>query len=244
MESLNFHNIKLEKANAMLRYKKRQRVTMLFRFIVFCIFFTIISRFSIQLPLSTDYVKGFGVTLFSPRFVFVLVNIIVIILFFKSGHSSAKDGSADNVKFDLYDGYKQKYSMNNEAYCEKQRKQTILVQEANCEQSKKQSILVEETNSEHSKKQSIVAERRLEKRIHRSHSENSLCLPHDEKKPRKRMIRSATVGWLKNIDTDSVKPAMTATSDGLNSDEFRKTVEAFIARQQRLLKEEEFSIST
>ncbi|XP_049352278.1 uncharacterized protein LOC125816695 [Solanum verrucosum] len=208
MESLNFHNIKLEKANAKLRYKKRQRVTM---FIVFCIFFTIISRFSIQLPLSTDYVKGFGVTLISPRFVFVLVNIIVIILFFKSGHSSA----ADNVKFDEY---KQKYSIN-------------------CEQS----ILVEETNCE----QSIVAERRLEKRIHRSHSENSLRLAHDEKKTRKRMMRSATVGCLKNIGTDSVKPAMTTTtSDGLSSVEFRKTVEAFIARQQRLLKEEEFSIST
>ncbi|KAK6805826.1 hypothetical protein RDI58_003611 [Solanum bulbocastanum] len=333
MESLNFHNIKSEKAKAMLRYKKRQRLTMLFRFIEFCIFFTIISRFSIQLPLSTDYVKGFGVILFSPRFVFVLVNMIVIILFFKSGHSSAKDGSADNVNFDLSDEYKQKYSMNNEAYCEKQRKQTILVEEANCKQSRKQSILVEETNCEQSKKQSnlaerrlekrihpshsenflclshdekksrkiiirsatvgclknidtdnvkpamittsypeanceqskkqnilveetnseqskkqrkqsIVAERRLEKRIHRSHSEYSLCLPHDEKKPRKRMIRSATAGCLKNIDTDSVKPAMTTTSDELNSVEFRKTVEAFIARQQRLLKEEEFSIST
>ncbi|KAL3383001.1 hypothetical protein AABB24_002472 [Solanum stoloniferum] len=296
MESLNFHNIKLEKANAKLRYKKRQRVTM---FIVFCIFFTIISRFSIQLPLSTDYVKGFGVTLISPRFVFVLVNIIVIILFFKSGHSSA----ADNVKFDEY---KQKYSMNNEACC---KKQSILVEETNCEQSKKQrklaerrlekrihrshsenflclsrdekktrkiiirsptvgclknididsvkpttsypeanceqSILVEETNCEQSKKQSIVAERRLEKRIHRSHSENSLRLAHDEKKTRKRMMRSATVGCLKNIGTDSVKPAMTTTtSDGLSSVEFRKTVEAFIARQQRLLKEEEFSIST
>ncbi|WMV13078.1 hypothetical protein MTR67_006463 [Solanum verrucosum] len=303
MESLNFHNIKLEKANAKLRYKKRQRVTM---FIVFCIFFTIISRFSIQLPLSTDYVKGFGVTLISPRFVFVLVNIIVIILFFKSGHSSA----ADNVKFDEY---KQKYSMNNEACCEKQTilveeancEQRILVEETNCEQSKKQrklaerrlekrihhshsenflclshdekktrkvimrsatvgclknidtdsvkpttsypeanceqSILVEETNCE----QSIVAERRLEKRIHRSHSENSLRLAHDEKKTRKRMMRSATVGCLKNIGTDSVKPAMTTTtSDGLSSVEFRKTVEAFIARQQRLLKEEEFSIST
>ncbi|XP_015068778.1 uncharacterized protein LOC107013361 [Solanum pennellii] len=206
MESLNFHNIKLEKANG----KKRQRVTMLFRLIEFFIFFAIISRFSIQLALSTDYV---GVTLISPRFVFVLVNTIVIILFYKSGHSSAIDGST------LYDEYTQKYWMNNE-------------------QSKKQSISVEEVNCE----QSNVAERRLEKRIHRSHSGNSLCLARDEKKSRKRMNRSATVGCLKNIDTESVKPAMTTTSDGLSSVEFRKTVEAFIARHQRLLKEEEFSV--
>ncbi|TMX05285.1 hypothetical protein EJD97_025130 [Solanum chilense] len=231
MESLNFHNIKLEKSNG----KKRQ--TMFFRLIEFCIFLAIISRFSIQLPLSTDYV---GVTLVSPRFVFVLVNTIVIILFFKSGHSSAINDSTDNVKMDLYDEYTQKYSMNNE----QSKKQSISVEEANCEQSKKQSISVEENNCEQSKKQSNLAERRLEKRIHRSHSVNSLCLGRDEKKSRKRMMRSATVGCLKNIDAESVKPAMTTTSDGLSSVEFRKTVEAFIARHQRLVKEEEFSIST
>ncbi|XP_010315308.1 uncharacterized protein [Solanum lycopersicum] len=212
MESLNFPNIKSEKANAMIRYKKRQRVTMFFRFIEFCIFFLVISRFSTQLPLN--YFK----TLITPRFVFVLVNAIVIILFFKSGNSSAKNSSTDSVKFDLYDEYTQKYSIYYE--------QSIAVKEANCDQ------------------QSIVAERRLEKRIHRSHSENTLCLAHDEKKTRKRMNRSATIGCLKNIDTESVKPAMTTKSysypeDGMSNGEFRKTIEAFIARQQRLLKEEE-----
>ncbi|XP_015068771.1 uncharacterized protein LOC107013355 [Solanum pennellii] len=219
MESLNFHNIKSEKANAMIRYKKRQRVTMFFRFIEFCIFFVVISRFSTQLPLN--YFKGFDFTLVTPRFVFVLVNAIVIILFFKS------NSSTDSIKFDLYDEYTQKYSI----YYEQSKKQSIAVKEANCDQQRKQSI---------------VAERRLEKRIHRSHSENTLCLAHDEKKSRKRMNRSATVGCLKNIDTDSVKPAMTTKSysypeDGMSNGEFRKTIEAFIARQQRLLKEEEFS---
>ncbi|MCD7457485.1 hypothetical protein HAX54_035211 [Datura stramonium] len=222
MESLKFHNVKAEKANAILRYKKRQRVTMLFRFIEFCIFFIIISRFPTQFPLSfkltTDYFKGLGVTLISPRFVFILVNAIVIILFFNSGQSSAKDGSTSNVKIDLYDEYKQKYSMNKETYREQIKKQ---------------------------RKQSIPVERRLEKKIHRSHSDNSLCLSHDEKKPRRKMIRSATVGCLKVINTDSVKPARTSyPEDDMSSDEFRKTVEAFIARQQRLLREEESSIST
>ncbi|KAK4340355.1 hypothetical protein RND71_041817 [Anisodus tanguticus] len=238
MESLNFQNIKLEKANAMLRYKKRQRVTTLFRFIEFCIFFVVISRFSTQLPLtfklSTDYFKGLSVTLISPRFVFVLGNAIVIILFLKSGQSSAKDDSTNNVKIDVYDEYKQKCSMNKEAFYEqskKQGKQSIVVEEAYCEQSKKQSILVE---------------RQIEKKIHRSHSDNAICLSHDEKKPRKKLTRSATVGCRKVISTDSVKPVMTMTTtsypeDEMSSDEFRRTVENFIARQQRFLREEEFS---
>nr|XP_018629445.1 uncharacterized protein LOC104105539 isoform X1 [Nicotiana tomentosiformis]XP_018629446.1 uncharacterized protein LOC104105539 isoform X1 [Nicotiana tomentosiformis] len=265
MESLNFHNIKMEKANAILRYKKRQRMTTLFRFIEFSIFLVIISRFSTQLPLtfklSTEYFKGLGVTLISPRFVFVLGNAIVIILFLKSGQSSAKDGSTNNVKIDLYDEYKQKCSMNKEThfeqskkqsilvqdtYCEQSKKQSILVKEACCEQSKKQSILVQDTCCEQSKKQSILVERQVVKKIRRSHSENSISLSQDEKKPRRELIRSATVGCRKVINTDSVKPTMTITTtsypeDEMSGDEFRKTVENFIARQQRLLREEEFS---
>ncbi|KAG5624965.1 hypothetical protein H5410_010183 [Solanum commersonii] len=229
MESLN---IKLEKANAMLRYKKRQRVTTLFRFIEFCIFFAILSRFSAQLPLnfnlSTDYFKGLGVTLISPRFVFVLGNIIVIILFFISGQSST---TTNNVKIDMYDEFKQKCSMNKETYCVQSKKQSIALEEAYCEQSKKQRKLLE---------------RRLEKKIHRSHSDNSLSLSHDEKKPRKKLTRSATVRSRKVINTDSVKPTMTKTTtsypeDEMSNDEFRKTVENFIARQQRFLRDQEFS---
>ncbi|XP_006365122.1 uncharacterized protein [Solanum tuberosum] len=227
MESLN---IKVEKANAMLRYKKRQRVTTLFRFIEFCIFFAIISRFSTQLPLnfnlSKDCFKGLGVTLISPRFVFVLGNIIVIILFLISGQSS---GSTNNVKIDMYDEFKQKCSMNKDTYCEqskKQRKQSIAVEEAYCEQSKKQRKLLE---------------RQLEKKIHRSHSDNSLSISHDEKKPRKKLTRSATVRSRKVINTDSVKPTTSYPEDEMSNDEFRKTVENFIARQQRFLRDQEFS---
>ncbi|KAK4740183.1 hypothetical protein R3W88_003880 [Solanum pinnatisectum] len=253
MESLNFHKIKLEKANAMLRYKKRQNVTILFRFIEFCIFLAIISRFSTRLPLtfklSIECFKGLGVTLISPRFVFVLGNTIVIILFLKSGHSSS---STNNVKMDLYDEYKQKCSMNYEKskkqrklvekpYCEqskKQGKQSILVEKSYREQSKKQgkqSIAIEEAYCEQSKKQSILVQRQLvEKKLNRSHSESFTSLCHDEK-PRKELIRSATVGCLKVIRTDSVK----LVDDEMSSEEFRNTVEAFIARQQRFLREEE-----
>ncbi|CAN4112383.1 unnamed protein product [Withania somnifera] len=224
MESLKFQNVKLEKANAVLRYKKRQRVTTLFGFIELCIFFIIVSRISTQLPLNfkltTEYFKGLRLPLISPRLVFVLVNAIVIILFIKSGHSSAKDGSPTNVEIDLYE---QKYSMNEE--------------NTYCEQSKKQSVLVEEAYYEQVKKQSILA---VEKRIPRSHSGNSLCLSHDEKKPRKKMIRSATVGCLKALNTTKRK-ITSYPEDGMSNDEFRKTVEAFIARQQRFLKEQEFS---
>ncbi|CAN4112384.1 unnamed protein product [Withania somnifera] len=217
MKYLNFHNIRLENANTILRYRKRQTVT-LFRFIESCIFLVVVSRFSTQLSLpfklSTEYFKGVGVALISPRFVFVLGNVIVIILFLKSGELSPKDGSTNNDKFDLYDEYKQNCSMNKEAYYE----QSILVEEAYCEQRiLKQTQLVE-------------------KKLHRSHSDSFTSFSHDDK-PRKELIRSATIGCLKVIHTDNIK----SVKDEMSSQEFRRTVENFIARQQRFLREEEFS---
>ncbi|KAM3291738.1 hypothetical protein P3S67_020027 [Capsicum chacoense] len=216
--SLKNQNIKLEKTKALLSYKRRQRMTMLFRFIEFCIFLVIMSRFSTHFPfgfkLSTDYFKGVGVTLISPLFAFVLGNAIVIILFLKSGQSSAK---VDSIKIDLYDEYKQKCWVNKEVYCEqieKQRKQSIHVEKAYCEQSKKQSI--------------------LRQKLDRSHSDSFTSLSHDEK-PRRELVRSATVGCLKVIHTDNIK----SMEDEMSNEEFRTTVEAFIARQQRFLREQE-----
>ncbi|KAM3220284.1 hypothetical protein P3L10_024815 [Capsicum annuum] len=216
--SLKNQNIKLEKTKALLSYKRRQRMTMLFRFMEFCIFLVIMSRFSTQFPfgfkLSTDYFKGVGVTLISPLFAFVLGNAIVIILFLKSGQSSAKVDSTNNVKIDLYDEYKQKCWVNKEVYCEQIEKQSIHVEKAYCEQSKKQSI--------------------LRQKLDRSHSDSFTSLSHDEK-PRRELVRSATVGCLKVIHTDNIK----SMEDEMSNEEFRTTVEAFIARQQRFLREQE-----
>ncbi|OIT01517.1 hypothetical protein A4A49_56684, partial [Nicotiana attenuata] len=213
----------------LIQTQKRQRVSSLFRLIEFCIVLVIISRFSTQLPLtfklSTEYFRGLGVTLVSPRF-FVLGNAIVIILFFKSGQSSSN--STNNVKIDLYDEYKQKCITNKDAYCKQNKKQT------------KQSILVQEAYCERSKKQSILVQRKVEKKFHRSHSKNFNSLSHDDIKPRKELIRSATIGCQSIIYTDSVK-SVSYREDEMSSEEFKSTVEAFIARQQRFLREEEFS---
>ncbi|KAJ8530192.1 hypothetical protein K7X08_037027 [Anisodus acutangulus] len=95
--------------------------------------------------------------------------------------------------------------------------------EAYCEQSKKQ------------RKQSILEQRQLvEKKLHRSHSDNFTSLSRDDI-PRKELIRSATIGCRKVINTNNVK----SIEGEMSNEEFRRTVEAFIARQQRFLRAEE-----
>ncbi|MCD7447098.1 hypothetical protein HAX54_023127 [Datura stramonium] len=187
MDSLNFQqNIKVEKNNVILRYKRPQIVTSLFRFIELYMFFFVISRFSAQLRPSVEYFKGLCITLISPLFVFLVGNAIVIILFLLKYYqpSSTKHGSTVNhAKDDFY------------------------------------------------YKACIPSTRQVKRKIYRSKSErlmNKLSVPANNRVLR----RSATVACGRYGE----KPAAEMTGA-----EFRRTVEAFIAKQQRFLREEEFS---
>ncbi|XP_009768527.1 uncharacterized protein LOC107785472 [Nicotiana tabacum] len=223
MESFNFKNIKAEKANAILRYKRLQRITTLFRAMEICIFFVIISRFSTQLTfvskLFAEYFRELPLALISPGFVFVLGNVIVIVLFLKSRESYAKDNSSTSTITDFHDEYMKECAKHITNYSE----QSI----SNCrEQSLKQGKQSINNYREQSVKQCILGEREVGRKIRKSRSENLLCVPQHEE-TRRELRRSATVVCRRNVD------------DEMSSEDFRRTVEDFIARQQRLLREEE-----
>ncbi|KAL2460122.1 hypothetical protein Adt_43542 [Abeliophyllum distichum] len=208
MDSLNIHGIKVEKANSIFRYGKLQKITTVFRFMELCVFLIILSRFSIQLPfafkLSGEYFKGLCVTIIGPRFVFVIGNAIIIILFLKSGQLSAKDGEK-NSKIDVYEEYME-----------------------NCRKN-------QQNNSYENKKQ-------LNKRkIHRSQSENMERMYSEE--PHRELRRSMTEKCRKSVNNGKKPVAASRAKDEMSSEEFRHTVEAFIARQQRCLREEEEDFS-
>ncbi|XP_009603822.1 uncharacterized protein LOC107782727 [Nicotiana tabacum] len=217
MESFNFKNIKAEKANAILRYKRLQRITTLFRVMEICIFFVIISRFSTQLAfvskLFSEYFRKLPLALISPRFIFVLGNVIVIVLFLKSRVSYAKDNSS--IITDFHDEYMKECAKRITNYSE----QSI----SNC---REQSINNYSEQSMKQGKQCILGEREVGRKIRKSRSENLLCVPQHEE-TRRELRRSATVVCRRNVD------------DEMSSEDFRRTVEDFIARQQRLLREEE-----
>nr|XP_033509550.1 uncharacterized protein LOC117274393 [Nicotiana tomentosiformis] len=80
----------------------------------------------------------------------------------------------------------------------------------------------------------ISSGREVERKIYRSQSENlTRKLSYVEERPNNRVLRqSATVACRRY----SEKPVAE-----MSSEEFRHTVEAFIARQQRFLREEEFA---
>ncbi|KAL3510863.1 hypothetical protein ACH5RR_022050 [Cinchona calisaya] len=243
MDSFQIHNIKLEKANAKLRYRRLQKITAMFRLMEFCIFLIIISKFTTQLPsafkLSGEYFRGFSVTSVSPRFVFILGNAIVIILFLKSGHLSTKDGVGDTTnnscKDDLYD----EYMKNCEKYRSVYKKESFTTEENQMKQSNTKSVNgIEVVKSDAynccSKERKVNMQRSQSENLKRAVKEEEEAAAGRELR---RSVTAKCRGCVDNIEKTSAVRSF--KEDEMSSEEFRRTVEAFIARQQRALREEE-----
>ncbi|XP_011048131.1 PREDICTED: uncharacterized protein LOC105142274 [Populus euphratica] len=222
MDSFNITSIKIEKAKAIKKHRKIQKISSLFRLIEIGAVLALIARFSIQLPVaiknSSEYFKDLTVILVSPWFVFVLGNMIVITLFAKSGQFSGQDSNRKNPSTDLYDEFVEKSEKSQETH----------QYEAECRE--KQVTFVEYKVTEDT---STSLER---KKYHRSQSEK-LERPDSSRELR----RSATDKCRKTIDSAKESEKSSFPKDKMSNDEFRSTIEAFIARQKRFLIDEENS---
>ncbi|KGN61815.1 uncharacterized protein LOC105434603 [Cucumis sativus] len=226
MESVNFYDIRTEKANAILKYRQFRKIANLFRFIELCLILIVISRFSSHLPTalknSTEYFRCLSVTLISPRFVFLIGNAIVITLFAKSGQFSAKDPSKKSLVADLYEEFIKNSEKNNQKSPRTEIKHID-------ESRRKASISVEK----------IVNNPKETRRYERSKSERMEVVPRE--KVDREMQRSETEKCKKMVELKEGRRNRSYLEDGMSNEEFRQTVEAFIARQQRLQREEELS---
>lgn len=210
-------DIKMEKANAIFKYRRLQKITTLFRFMEAFAFLLMISRFSYQLPFSVkvsgDYFRGITFTVLSPKFVFVIGNVIILILFLKSRVAENSDG---NGKADLFYEYVK-----------------------SCERSIVNTTIVASTST------SIVTVPSNKRKICRSRSENPIRAKCKENKTHRELRRSVTeISRSKSFGhgcSDTAAMEKRCVKDELSSEDFRRTVEAFIARQQKILRDEEFS---
>ncbi|KAM1002568.1 hypothetical protein ACFX13_003033 [Malus domestica] len=227
MDSVNFYDIKTEKANAILKYRQLRKLANLFRLIEVLAVLLLLSRFSVQLPHavknSGSYFKDISGFMVSPRFVFVIGNVIVIVLFAKSGRYSAKDSSTGSSGDDLYEEFVQNSEKNQKLRGEVIEYQAI-------KNTPKDSILSEK------------APQNLEvKNFTRSQSEN---LEHEICKSSRRLLkRSETEKFKKNVQPGGKPAGSVYPEDGMSNEEFRSKVESFIARQQKFRLQEDFSVN-
>ncbi|KAF5196276.1 tRNA-methyltransferase non-catalytic subunit trm6MTase subunit [Thalictrum thalictroides] len=101
-------NVKVEKANAMMKYNRLKKIADLFRFFEICVVLILLSWFSTRVPVTfrvlSDYFRHICVVVVSPCFVFLLGNVIVLTLFLKSGQfGQSSTGISSGT--DLYDEF-------------------------------------------------------------------------------------------------------------------------------------------
>lgn len=190
----------------------------------------LVSRLSLQLPhavkSSGGYFRDLSVVLVSPRFVFIVGNAIVIILFAKSGQFSARDSDKNGFfgADDLYEEFVKNSDKNHKQIC-----RDIV------EYKVKQRTACTENSSR------ALVQAKHGKNYARSNSEN---IEHQKIKPHRQLRRSETEKLGENMIKYSGEGSAKSwhPEDAMSNEEFRDKVEAFIARQQRFrLEEEEYS---
>ncbi|KAH7651125.1 hypothetical protein IHE45_20G037100 [Dioscorea alata] len=208
--------VKAEKETAIKRYRRIRTIRRLFRCLEACVAILIISWSSARLPaaakLSGDLLRSAAAILLSPRFVFLLGNAIVLVLFAKSGNLSTSPTSTASspLSGDLYDDFLETRGSYPISPLE-EANVVVYEDKAVCVETK---IEYRRTISEKmEKKQSPVELRRSETDLGRKPTE---------------------------IRENAPAPAPAAVVE--DDDEFRKTIEAFIERQLKFHREESMTI--
>ncbi|XP_062076783.1 uncharacterized protein LOC133781727 [Humulus lupulus] len=236
MDSINFYNIKAEKANAILRYNQLRKLANLFRLVEILVVVVLISRISFHVPVavknSGGFLRDFSGILSSPRFVFVVGNVIVITLFVKSGQFSGRDSGKKLSEYDLYDEFVKNSSEKN---------QKVIFREKFVE-----PVISSSAKPKHNafEEDLVMVERKCSevKNFQRSNSE----IVVRPKKPNSRDLkRSETENFGKRIERSGDQIVRSNKDlypeDNMSSEEFKLKVEAFIARQQRFRMKEVYS---
>ncbi|KAL5055478.1 hypothetical protein RYX36_036160 [Vicia faba] len=216
MESFSF-NLQAEKTNAILKHRKLQRVTTLLRLVEVCVVLVLISRLSMKLPVavrnSSEYLKDFSVFMNSPCFVFLIGNVIIITLFVqglgKNVHEETEQG-------DIYE----KFVRTREEKERIRKNDCITVEEGD-------NRVVEEVEKVKRGVKKGYCYRRCESEVLKKRR-RVLRRCESEKKERKSIEGE-----------EEMVMRISYPEDEMSNEEFRRTVEAFIAKQQRIRRGED-----
>ncbi|CAN0866508.1 hypothetical protein LINGRAHAP2_LOCUS9300 [Linum grandiflorum] len=234
MDSLNANNLKTLKAKAVKKHKKFQKITKLLRALEILVFLAVVSSCSIQLPAALknlgEYFKDFLIILASPRFVFVVGNVIVVVLFVNSGQLSGsckkeeKGKGSSTKKPDIYEEFMELSGKGGGqqtfASSVKRIEAAAAEEEVKYRGKPSQSLVVVKEEEHHPVSSGIV------KSYERSKSEKLTI-----RKPEKELRRSVT-------EKLSKKKGL-FPEDDMSNEEFKSAIDAFIERQKRFRKDEQ-----
>lgn len=223
--SINFHKLQTKKTTKPRKHHPQLRkIANMLRYAELCVVLVLVSRLSINLPYTTECFRNF---MGSPRFVFLLGNVIIITLFAQSGQFSSNHSSsakhAPPEPADLYLEFLQNTTIHQKLQLHlsnNNRKpkpsvrlvaETVIIKGQEIDATKTAETSLEMNKKDYRRCQSDIIVKRVE----------------TEKLPPRVLQRCETQKV--QVNNNNSYP-----EDGMSNDDFRRKVEAFIARQQRL----------
>ncbi|KAL6011377.1 hypothetical protein ACLOJK_001823 [Asimina triloba] len=219
-----FDAVKTEKSNAMQRFRHVRKLAVLFRFLEACFALCLLSWLSARLPFavrfSGDCFRHASVVLVSPLFVFLLGNVIVLTLLAKSGSFSGRTPAAgESPGVDLYDEFLKSSSENRQRIGTESPPPLQRGPTTDEVMFEDKAVCVVHTYTDGRR-----SERSLSERFPRAEKAAQMrrCETEVEKKG------GECGGGMSELE--------------MSSEEFRRKIEAFIAKQQRFRREEFMAI--
>lgn len=259
MDSYDFvDSVKTEKANALARYKLFTNIAKFFQLIEVFVAVALISWSSTRLPsvlkISGEYVLAFSSYLMNQHVIFLLGNVIVVVCYVLSRHTEAgSESGSSGIYYD--DG---KYNHLNfqkttaDAVNVKPVSSPVLESPITRKATEAESVIqmipdekaIVKTESEVT---AVTAIKQAAKQIERfQRTQSDKIKIQNSVKPRRELRRSVTEKSRKSIAATSGDEESTVTSfdavDRLSNEEFRIAVEAFISKQQSILKQQSMAV--
>ncbi|KAL9231656.1 hypothetical protein vseg_006854 [Gypsophila vaccaria] len=235
MNPLNINHIKVEKANAIkLRYQKLRKITNFFRVFEIFLVLAVISRVSLQLPLTifnllNHYFNNMTIFLGSPQFVFIIGNVIVITLFIN--HGNFYNNKCD-IKSSKIIATNNDITTNNNTMKLLKHKSHGIISEEN-------TIMATIFSTPEHQVIKIYHRSNSEKVIRREEMKTKCCNLRRSNTEIRRVKKSCNCSNNNNSSSKNVNEDRHYPEDHMSNEDFRRKIESFIAKQQRFLREEE-----
>ncbi|KAI4327637.1 hypothetical protein L6164_020074 [Bauhinia variegata] len=246
MDAFDFGNVKAEKTRAKLRYNLLTSIAKMLRIVEICLALLLLSWIVTQLPfafkISGDYIRKLSGFIKSPLFVFMISNAIIATLMAKSGRISGQNSTGDNAGTELCEELLKNRAERRESpsqgdapprvaeEVEYQDKQIISETNATYRPLEDQTEIETRTDTDSDDDE-------FPKVYRRTQSEK---MNGDSVRPKLR--RSETEIGRENARSGENSLEKCYPQDKLSNEEFQKTIEEFIAKQMRFLREESLAI--
>ncbi|KAG9449704.1 hypothetical protein H6P81_009669 [Aristolochia fimbriata] len=247
MESFEIDPVKAEKAMAMRRYRRIQKLANIFRCVevfVGLVFLTWISfRLPIAIKISGDISRQLLNLIVSPRFVFLLGNAIIITLVAKSGQFSGNGSSGCSTSAsDLYEEFlkNSESSRGAKVRTDQEEEEVVYQDKAVCAESRREGTAgaAAASGSFGTSSCTVLPNKRESPRKRRSERVAAFA---ETRKPAEVEYRCGAAET-RVVEEKCGEEEESCFKTEMSNEEFRLAVEAFIAKQQRFQRQESMAI--